>query len=59
MSHVVRNVSNGLIAIEGGRVLAPGDDAEIEPNDHDAAIEAEGRLMRLTQEPQTKQSKES
>lgn len=47
MSHVARNVTSRLLAIEGGRVLAPGEDAEIEPNDHDKALEEEGLLLRI------------
>lgn len=52
MSHMVRNITNGPLAIDGGRVLAPGDDAEVEPNDHDTALEDEGRLLRLAPDKQ-------
>lgn len=47
MSHAVRNVTNRALSITGGRVLEPGEDAEVEPNDHDRALEDEGKLLRL------------
>ena len=59
MSHMVRNITAGPLALDGGRVLAPGDDAEVKPNDHDKALEEEGKLLRLAPDKQPNAKKET
>lgn len=58
MTHKVRNITAGPIALDGGRVLEPGEDADIDPgSDHDTALEDDGRLLRLApgqQKPKNK-----
>jgi len=62
VSHTAQNQTNKPLALDGGRVLAPGERAEIDPdNEHDAALEEEGSLLRIhpAQEKAAKKGKSS
>jgi len=48
VSHTAQNQTNRPLALDGGRVLAPGERADIDPdNEHDSALEEEGALLRI------------
>lgn len=48
MSHLAQNQTSRPLPLDGGRVLAPGERAEVDSkNEHDAALEAEGKLLRI------------
>ena len=48
MSHTAQNQTGRPLALDGGRVLAPGERAEVDPkNEHDAALEESGQLLRI------------
>jgi hypothetical protein len=60
MSHTVQNQTRHPVALTGGRVRAPGEQAKVNPKDpHDKALEDEGQLLRIqpVQEAATKASK--
>lgn len=55
MSHLAQNQTTGPLPLEGGRVLAPGERAEIDfKSEHDKALEDEGKLLRIITEKKEK-----
>jgi hypothetical protein len=48
VSHLAQNQTTRPLALDGGRVLAPGERADIDfESEHDKALEAEGALLRI------------
>jgi hypothetical protein len=55
VSHTAQNQTNRPLPLDGGRVLEPGERAEIDPkSEHDKNLENEGKLLRINETPKEK-----